>query len=61
MSTLSIVGVPFNGGQPKVGVERGPEELRKAGLVNVIEKAGWKVLLFFHLSLFYLFIYTLKE
>lgn len=44
MSTnLSIVGAPFNGGQPKSGVEKGPSELRKAGLVPVIERAGWRV------------------
>ena len=42
-SNLSIVGAPFNGGQPKSGVEKGPAELRKAGLVSVIEKTGWKV------------------
>jgi len=43
MSTLSIIGVPFNGGQPRGGVEKGPGELQKAGLVSVVEKAGWKV------------------
>lgn len=43
MSRVSIIGAPFNGGQPKVGVETGPKELRNAGLVPVLQKAGWEV------------------
>lgn len=45
MCSISIIGVPFNGGQPKSGVEKGPEELRKAGLVDAVKHAGWKVYL----------------
>jgi len=40
---ISIVGAPFNGGQPKAGVEAAPKELREAGLQASLEKAGWKV------------------
>eukprot|EP00026_Physarum_polycephalum_P012245 Phypoly_transcript_12535.p1 GENE.Phypoly_transcript_12535~~Phypoly_transcript_12535.p1 ORF type:complete len:310 (+),score=56.02 Phypoly_transcript_12535:77-1006(+) len=40
---ISIVGVPFNGGQPKTGVEKAPAVLREAGLVSTLTKAGWKV------------------
>jgi len=40
---LSIIGVPFSGGQPKAGVDRAPHELRNAGLIQLIQSAGWKV------------------
>jgi arginase len=43
MNQISIVGVPFNGGQPRLGVEKGPQELRKAGLEVTLAKAGWQV------------------
>lgn len=40
---ISIVGAPFNGGQPKGGVEMAPQEMRDAGLGAALTKAGWKV------------------
>lgn len=40
---ISIVGAPFNGGQPKSGVEKGPATLRDAGLNSALTKAGWKI------------------
>jgi arginase len=43
MSNISIVGAPFNGGQPKKGVEKAPTTLRNAGLQSILEKGGWKV------------------
>ncbi|KIK59412.1 hypothetical protein GYMLUDRAFT_44411 [Collybiopsis luxurians FD-317 M1] len=41
--TASIVGCPFSGGQPKVGVDKGPIHLVEAGLVQQLEGLGWKV------------------
>ncbi|KAF8163424.1 arginase [Crassisporium funariophilum] len=41
--TAAIVGCPFSGGQPKVGVDRGPIHLVEAGLVGQLEGLGWKV------------------
>jgi arginase len=41
--TISIVGVPFNGGQTKKGVELAPAHLRKAGLATAVEGLGWKI------------------
>jgi len=40
---LSIVGVPFSGGQPRGGVDLGPGVLRKAGIAAVVEQLDWKV------------------
>jgi len=40
---LSIIGVPFSGGQPKGGVDQGPAALRAAGIVKTVENLGWKV------------------
>lgn len=37
---VSLVGVPFSGGQPRSGVEHGPKALRDAGLVDRIEALG---------------------
>lgn len=42
-NNISIVGVPFNGGQPKVGVDLGPTQLRQAGIIPAIQNAGWNV------------------
>jgi arginase len=39
---VTIIGAPFSGGQPKGGVDDGPEYLMKAGLADNIEKLGWK-------------------
>ncbi|KAG0174008.1 Arginase, catabolizes arginine to ornithine and urea [Apophysomyces sp. BC1034] len=41
--TVAIVGVPFNGGQPRGGVEEGPLRLVEFGLANQLEELGWKV------------------
>lgn len=40
---VSLVGVPFSGGQPKRGVEKGVKALRDAGLVERIEALGRNV------------------
>ena len=37
-----MIPVPFCGGQPRKGVEHGPEALMKAGLQNQLETLGWK-------------------
>ncbi|KAF7727608.1 Arginase, catabolizes arginine to ornithine and urea [Apophysomyces ossiformis] len=41
--TVSIVGVPFSGGQPRGGVEAGPAKLIEFGLANQLEEMGWQV------------------
>jgi len=41
--TASIVGCPFSGGQPRVGVDQGPIRLVEAGLVQQLIELGWKV------------------
>ncbi|KAF9469233.1 arginase [Collybia nuda] len=41
--TAAIVGCPFSGGQPRVGVDKGPIHLIDAGLVNQLVTLGWKV------------------
>ncbi|KAF9246360.1 Ureohydrolase [Melanogaster broomeanus] len=41
--TIAIVGCPFSGGQPKLGVDKGPIHLVEAGLINQLEEIGWKV------------------
>jgi len=41
--TVAIVGCPFSGGQPKLGVDRGPIHLVEAGLVEQLQEIGWKV------------------
>ncbi|KAI8997590.1 arginase [Pilobolus umbonatus] len=41
--TCSVIGVPFNGGQPHLGVEDGPYKLIEHGLLNQIEELGWEV------------------
>lgn len=40
---VSIVGVPFNGGQPVEGVEKGPLRLVESGLAAQLEEMGWQV------------------
>ncbi|KAI8374403.1 arginase [Radiomyces spectabilis] len=40
---VSIIGVPFNGGQPHTGVEEGPLRLVEFGLANQLEEMGWQV------------------
>lgn len=41
--TASIVGCPFSGGQPKVGVDQGPIHLVEAGLIDQLKELGWNV------------------
>ncbi|KAH7911425.1 Ureohydrolase [Hygrophoropsis aurantiaca] len=41
--TIAIVGCPFSGGQPKLGVDKGPIHLVEAGLISQLEELGWKV------------------
>jgi len=41
--TASIVGCPFSGGQPRLGVDRGPIYLVEAGLVDQLKELGWNV------------------
>lgn len=37
----TIITAPFSGGQPKGGVELGPEYILKAGFQKQIESLGW--------------------
>ncbi|MES1912825.1 MAG: hypothetical protein MHM6MM_005042 [Cercozoa sp. M6MM] len=41
--TVSIVGAPFSLGQPRVGVELGPKQLREHGLAEDVMNWGWRV------------------
>lgn len=41
--TVAIVGCPFRGGQPKLGVDKGPIHLVEAGLVDQLKELGWNV------------------
>jgi arginase len=41
---VSVIGAPFNGGQPRGGVEQGPQVMRDAGLLKSIEDVGWKAI-----------------
>jgi arginase len=40
---IDIIGVPYNFGQPKLGVSSGPKRIREAGLVQQIKNLGFKV------------------
>jgi len=40
---VALIGAPFSGGQPKRGVERGPQALRDAGIVQRIRNLGRNV------------------
>ncbi|KAI9316376.1 arginase [Dichotomocladium elegans] len=40
---VTVVGVPFNAGQPRDGVEHGPSKLVEFGLLNQLEEMGWQV------------------
>jgi len=42
-NTVSILGVGYRGGQPKGGVEMGPDTIRNAGLVRELAELGWTV------------------
>ncbi|KAF9463238.1 arginase [Collybia nuda] len=41
--TAAIVGCSFSGGQPKLGVDKGPIHLVEAGLIDQLAGLGWKV------------------
>ncbi|KAG2157528.1 Ureohydrolase [Suillus clintonianus] len=41
--TVAILGCPFSGGQPKLGVDKGPIHLVQAGLIQQVEELGWRV------------------
>ncbi|KAF8323375.1 arginase [Clavulina sp. PMI_390] len=41
--TVSIVGCPFSGGQPRAGVDLGPIHLVEAGLVDQLKGLDWQV------------------
>lgn len=40
---VSVIGAPFNGGQPRTGVEEGPIRLVEFGLLNQLEEMGYQV------------------
>jgi len=40
---ISIVGIPFSGGQPKGGVDLGPAALRESGILSAVTQLGWKI------------------
>ena len=42
LSTV-LIRFPFSGGQPRKGVEHGPEALVKAGLKEQLQTLGWEV------------------
>lgn len=42
-NNISLVGIPFSGGQPKGGVDLGPSSLRQAGIESTVQHAGWNV------------------
>lgn len=41
--TAALIAFPFSGGQPRKGVEDGPEAMLRAGLRSQLEELGWKV------------------
>lgn len=40
---LEIISAPFSGGQPRGGVDDGPQALMDAGLVDTLSGLGWNV------------------
>ncbi len=42
-NTITVVGAPFALGQPRPGVEQGPDYLRQAGLIKELQGQGWHV------------------
>lgn len=48
---VEIISAPFSGGQPKGGVDDGPQMLLDAGLRTEVEKLGWKTHFEGHLDL----------
>lgn len=43
MSVISVLGIPFHGGQKKHGVDSAPVKLRAAGLASALNKDGYTV------------------
>ncbi|KZT26634.1 Ureohydrolase [Neolentinus lepideus HHB14362 ss-1] len=41
--TIAVVGCPFSGGQPRVGVDKGPIHIVEAGLLTQLKELGWNV------------------
>ncbi|WFD03032.1 arginase [Malassezia obtusa] len=41
--SAALITFPFSGGQPRKGVELGPDALLNAGLPKQLEELGWKV------------------
>ncbi|KAI8066699.1 arginase [Gongronella butleri] len=39
---VAVIGVPFNAGQPREGVEGGPMKLIESGLLEQIKELGWQ-------------------
>lgn len=48
---VKIISAPFSGGQPKGGVDDGPQHLLDSGLIPAVEKLGWKAEFEGHLEL----------
>ncbi|BEI84820.1 hypothetical protein CcaverHIS002_0502210 [Cutaneotrichosporon cavernicola] len=42
-ASVEVLGYPFSGGQPRGGVDEGPEALVKAGLLDQLSALGWEV------------------
>lgn len=38
---LQVISAPFSGGQPRGGVDDGPQALIDAGLINTLNELGW--------------------
>jgi len=38
-----VIGIPYNYGQPKLGVSNGPSRMREYGVIKSIEEMGFKV------------------
>jgi len=41
--TVSIIGAPLRHGQPKAGVDEGPDYIRKHGLIEKLQQDSWNV------------------
>ncbi|KAK5850388.1 hypothetical protein PBY51_001272 [Eleginops maclovinus] len=41
--SAGVIGAPFSGGQPRAGVERGPDLIRAAGLLQKLQEQGCAV------------------
>lgn len=43
LSRIAVIGVPYNTGSVGAGVDRGPEALRNAGIIDELERQGREV------------------